>query len=267
MFIVSVFTLLALATFGAATVAPGYGDYNLIWHTDFGGRRNSLPRDDQFNIITGYLGYNAEAESYTRSTSNLRMSGSGTLQIVPQYENGRWTSGRIESKYTFTPTPGRVTRVEASIRFANRGGKQGIWPAFWMLGDSNRHGVSWPLSGEIDIVEVINGQSTGHGTLHCDTNPGGICNESNGIGAAVGFDNNGYNTWRFELDRRPQYWVDETLTWFVNGQQFHQIYGNDIGNEDIWNRVCHSPLFFVLNVAVGGFWVSQRAHVGRNCVY
>lgn len=267
MFIALLSMLLASATFGAATAAPGYGGFSLEWHTDFGGPRNSLPRDDQFNIITGYLGYNAEAESYTRNTANLRMSGSGTLQIVPQWDGGRWTSGRIESKYTFTPTPGRVTRVEASIRFGNRGGKQGIWPAFWMLGDSNRHGVSWPLSGEIDIVEVINGQSTGHGTLHCDTNPGGICDESNGLGAAVDFDNSGYNTWRFELDRRPDDWTRETLTWFVNGQLFHQISGERIGNEDIWNRVCHSPLFFVLNVAVGGYWVSLGAHAARRRIY
>src|SRR5215210_6669332 len=37
---------------------------------------------------------------------------------------------------------------------------QGIWPAFWTLG-YDIDTVSWPASGEIDIVEMVGGGSGG----------------------------------------------------------------------------------------------------------
>lgn len=44
----------------------------------------------------------------------------------------------------------------------------GVWPAYWMFGPN------WPASGEIDIVEGVNTQSTDQVTLHtaagCDIN-------------------------------------------------------------------------------------------------
>lgn len=130
-----------------------------------------------------------------------------TLQLVPRKDSstvGGWTSGRLESQYIFTPQAGQVTRVEASIRLGNnpQWNKQGIWPAFWILGDSLRHGGSWPSCGEIDILESINGLATGYGTLHCDIIPGGVCNEGGGIGGSVNITNpNEFHTWRLEIDR------------------------------------------------------------------
>jgi len=43
---------------------------------------------------------------------------------------------------------------------------QGLWPAFWMLGD-NIHAVGWPACGEIDIMENIGKEpSMNHGSIH-----------------------------------------------------------------------------------------------------
>ena len=39
----------------------------------------------------------------------------------------------------------------------------GSWPAIWMLGEN---GVDWPIHGEIDIVEVVNGDPTVVMSLH-----------------------------------------------------------------------------------------------------
>lgn len=247
--------LLAVVPAALATAPPAYPNFNLQWKSDFGGKEGSFPDEGNWNIITGNLGVNNELETYARSTDNVRISKSKTLELIPRHKNNKWTSGRLESKHTFTPAADKLTRVEASIHLATVGGKQGIWPAFWMLGDSIRHGTSWPLCGELDILETVNGQSTGHGTMHCDRSPGGICGEGNGIGSPVGFNPNGFTTWRLELDRRPKDWKKQTITWFMNGKQYQQISGARINNADIWSRVCHSPLFFILNVAVGGNWV------------
>jgi beta-glucanase (GH16 family) len=55
-------------------------------------------------------------------------------------------------------------------------------------------------------------------------------------------------------DRTASSWQGETITWFMDGHQFHQLTGSGINNEGVWAVLCHSPLFFILNNAVGGGW-------------
>ncbi|KAJ3494026.1 hypothetical protein NLG97_g4346 [Lecanicillium saksenae] len=234
-------SLLSLAAVTGAWDAPNYGGFNRVWQDNFAGNGGNLPNEGTWNIITGNLGVNNELEVYTRDSRNVQLSGGNTLQLVPWRNGGGWTSGRIESKYTFTP-PWRINN------------KQGIWPAWWMLGDSLRHGGGWPQCGELDILETVNGQLTGHGTMHCDTFPGGICNEGNGIGSSVGFPNQDWHTWRLEIDLRPGNWVDQSIVWYLDGNEFHRITGGRINNYNVWRSVAQSPLYFILNVAVGGNW-------------
>ncbi|PTB65703.1 glycoside hydrolase family 16 protein [Trichoderma citrinoviride] len=252
--------ILAFVGLSNAWAPPAYGGYNLVWNDAFSGNGGTSPNTGNWNIIVGNLNVNNELETYSSSTQNVQLSGGNTLQLVPWKDSstfGGWTSGRIESTYTFTPQPGKITRLEAAIRMGSnaQANKQGIWPAFWMLGDVLRHGGSWPSCGEIDILEQVDGQPTGHGTLHCDVYPGGICNEGNGIGGPVNFNNpNDFHTWRVEIDRTSNNWQAETLTWSLDGTNFFQITGSRIGDQNVWNNVAHSPLYFILNVAVGGSW-------------
>ncbi|KAL1874940.1 hypothetical protein VTK73DRAFT_10366 [Phialemonium thermophilum] len=250
-----------LAPLVAAFNAPGYSGLSLVWQDTFSGNGGTSPNGNNWNIITGNLGVNGELETYTSSTRNVQLSGGATLQLVPWRDSsvsGGWTSGRLESKYTFTPAAGRVTVAEAQIRFGSNptSAKKGIWPAFWLLGDSIRHGTPWPACGELDILETINGQLTGYGTAHCGTNPGGICNEPNGLGGSISIPDQGWHTWRIRFDRTPGNWQSESITWYRDGQQFQQITGSRIGDQNTWNALCHSPLYFIVNVAVGGSWVS-----------
>ncbi|TGJ86336.1 hypothetical protein E0Z10_g2406 [Xylaria hypoxylon] len=227
------------ATSVAAEAVPGYGGYNVVWQENFYGASGSLVEEGNWNIIERSRADNAnnEWQTYTRSNQNHQLSGGSTLQIVPLNNNG-WTSARLESKYVFTPSDGRRTMVEAKIRFGANGAaqKQGIWPAFWILGDSIRHGTGWPGCGEIDILEMVNGILTGYGTIHCDVAPGGICNE--------------YSV----IDRTPGSWADESITWYRDGAQFMQVTGGRINNVNVWNSLATAPLYIILNVAVGGDW-------------
>lgn len=43
----------------------------------------------------------------------------------------------------------------------------------------------------------------------------------------------------------------------MNDHQFHQIRGDQINDEQVWASLAAKPLFFILNVAVGGNWVSN----------
>ncbi|KAL7904029.1 glycoside hydrolase family 16 protein [Trichoderma velutinum] len=255
-----IITIITLVGAANAWASPVYSGFRLIWNDAFGGATGAPPNTANWNIISGYLGFNNELETYSSSINNVQLSGGSTLQLIPRKDNSTvrgWTSGRLESQYIFTPQAGQVTRVEASIRFGSnpQWNKQGIWPAFWILGDSLRQGGSWPSCGEIDILESINGLATGYGTLHCDIIPGGVCNEGGGIGGSVDITNpSEFHTWRLEIDRTANNWQMETLTWFRDGIKFFQIPGSRIGNQNIWNSIAHSPLYFILNVAVGGGW-------------
>ncbi|KAH6895944.1 concanavalin A-like lectin/glucanase domain-containing protein [Thelonectria olida] len=253
---------LALASLISTTLAwdaPTYSGFNRVWQDTFAGSAGTLPDTGNWNIITGYLNVNAELEVYTNSNANLQRSGGSTLQIVPlrdsSAQNG-WTSGRVESKYVFTPVAGRRTRVESQIRFGGNAiaNKKGLWPAFWMLGNVLRNGGSWPSCGEVDILETVNGLLTGYGTVHCNVYPGGICNEGNGIGGNIGIPDQGWHTWRVDFDRTPSSWQSETITWYMDGVQFHQVSGSRIGNQNVWNSLAHSGLYIILNMAVGGSW-------------
>lgn len=84
------------------------------------------------------------------------------------------------------------------------GGICGTWPAFWMFGPN------WPASGEIDIIEGVNAQTTDSITLHTASgcsiaNPNSLagtntlttnCNQDNGnTGCGVSTSaTNGYGT-------------------------------------------------------------------------
>lgn len=50
-------------------------------------------------------------------------------------------------------------------------------------------------------------------------------------------------------------WGSQSISWFLNGQQFNQITGSSIGNQGVWQSLTAKPLYLLLNVAVGGSWV------------
>ncbi|KAF3767214.1 family 16 glycoside hydrolase [Cryphonectria parasitica EP155] len=250
--------VLALVSLVAGWAPPGYSGFTEVWGADFPYAAGVAPDANNWNIITGYLNVNGEWEEYTSSSANVQCSGGQTLQLVPwkdsSTQNG-WTSGRIESKYTFTPTARKVTRAEAEIRFGTNdiSTKQGIWPAFWMLGDSLRHGGSWPACGELDVLETVDGILTGYGTAHCGTYPGGVCNEGTGIGSHIAIPDQSWHVWRVEWDRTSNNWETETIKWSMDGIVFQTLTGSQL-TQAIWTSLCHSPLYFILNVAVGGSW-------------
>ncbi len=172
--------------------------------------------------------------------------------IIPRKSaSGQWTSGRIESKATFTPEDKKVTRFESTLRFGDStpDKQRGIWPAFWMLGDSSRQGTGWPECGELDIMERINGEASGHGTPHC-----GAADECGVFTKTVPLPDNGFHDWAIEVDRTNADWKAQTITWLMDENKYNTITGTDLKEEAIWKSVAHSPLYFILNVAVGGNW-------------
>jgi beta-glucanase (GH16 family) len=147
---------------------PPVGQWTLVWSDEFDGTNGSSPSSTNWVMETGGGGWgNNELESYTARTENASIQ-DGNLVITARKEPYTGTDG-IARDYTSArmKTQGKFSwkygKVEARIKIPYG---QGIWPAFWMLGDDITT-VSWPTCGEVDIMENIGREpSIVHGTIH-----------------------------------------------------------------------------------------------------
>ena len=231
--------------------------WELAWSDEFEGPAGSPPDpgvwtpeigDGTANGIPGWG--NAERQTYTDDPANLALDGDGHLVIRALETHGdaprcyyggpcEYTSARIITQGALEVLYGRV---EARIKIPYG---QGLWPAFWMLGNDIDE-VGWPESGEIDIMENVGREpSTVHGTVH---GPG----YSGAAGIGRGFTlpdgqrfADGFHVFAIE-------WEPGRITWSVDGEPFSTITPADLPRGSRW--VFDHPQFLILNVAVGGHW-------------
>ena len=148
--------LLLLASGIASVMAQ---NWKLVWSDEFNG---STLDGSKWNIENHAGNTNNELEYYTNRAQNVHVS-NGNLAITAlkeEYGGRHYTSGRINTDGKFSILYGKF-EMRAKLPYG-----QGIWPAFWMLGN-NIHQVGWPTCGEIDIMETIGKDpSHNHGTLH-----------------------------------------------------------------------------------------------------
>ena len=245
-------TVLGLTAFAVTGPAAGVADAaigGLVWADEFNGPAGQAPDAGRWRYDIGGSGWgNSELEYYTNRTANSALDGAGNLVITARRENpsgfGCWygscqyTSARLLTAATFTQTYGRF---EARMRIP-RG--QGLWPAFWMLGN-NIGSVGWPNSGEIDIMENVGFEpSTVHGSAHGPGYSGGspLTGQYSLPGGQAFAD--GFHT--FTVD-----WEPGAITWYVDGIQYSRKTPADT-NGNPW--VYDHPFFLIMNVAVGGIW-------------
>ncbi|WP_278712905.1 family 16 glycosylhydrolase [Eubacterium ventriosum] len=218
--------------------------WKLVWSDEFDG--DSL-NTDVWTRETGGSGWgNNELQYYTDRTDNSYVS-DGTLKIVAKrenYSNCRFTSARLKTagKKSF-----KYGKMEARIK-VNGGNQDGVWPAFWMMGDD---GTAWPWCGELDIMEHANSRNYVEGTIHW--NAGGssyntpynhIFWGSYSVPAYYYYsdNNNGINGWH----TYGVIWDENTIKWYVDNNIYLTAYLND--DNAYAFRKNH---YFLLNLALG----------------
>ena len=211
--------------------------WELTWQDEFTGPELDLTRWTP--EIGGHGWGNAESQFYTdRSENAFIEDGRLVIQVLEEsYQGKRFTSARLITRDNFVQ---RYGRFEARIQIPTG---QGIWPAFWMLGDDIGE-VSWPQCGEIDIMENI-GSEPGliHGTIH---GPG--YSGANGIGKPFGLPGTGRFTNDFHVFAVE--WEPEEIRWYVDDVLYNTVTPSDVPGEWVYDH----PFFLLLNVAVGGYW-------------
>ena len=241
--------------------APPSG-WSTVWSDDFTGASGTGVNTSNWLYDTGtsYPGGAAnwgtgEVETATNSTNNVYQDGGGHLVIKPINSGGSWTSGRIETQRTdFAAPAGGQLEVSASIQQPNPASGLGYWPAFWMLGAAARPvgATNWPSIGEIDAMEDVNALSEVAGTFHCGVDPGGPCNETNGLGSGLTSCSGcqtGYHTYSIIIDRTNT--SAEQIRWYKDGAQYFSVNESQVGTST-WQAAVDHGFFIILNVAIGG---------------
>jgi beta-glucanase (GH16 family) len=207
-------------------------NWQIVWQDEF---TSGVSADWVFETGTGSGGWgNNELEYYRRENATVS---NGQLVITAKREafgGMQYTSARMKTQ---GKKSWKFGKIEARIAMPSF---QGVWPAFWMLGD-NIGSVGWPACGELDIMEHVNTGGTVYGTAHWS--------DPNNNYASYGG-----NTTLGSLTAFHNYWIEwdaSLVKWFVDGVKYHEINiaGGINGTGEFSNN-----FFILLNLAIGGNW-------------
>jgi beta-glucanase (GH16 family) len=211
----------------------------LVWADEFttDGTLNSTLWN--FDIGIGQNGWgNNELQYYTNRSQNIEVK-NGMLHITAlkePYLGSSYTSAKITTKGLFEQKHGRF---EAKIKLP---WGQGLWPAFWLLGDDANGTVLWPQIGEIDIMEYRGQQPTiTHGSVH---GPG--YSAGNAITKSYTLLNDRFDTdfHIFGIEWGPKY-----INFYVDDVLYNQITPKDVTGDWVFDN---NEFYIIMNLAVGG---------------
>jgi beta-glucanase (GH16 family) len=250
---------------GVGSLSVGGKTYNPSWCTEFNGAAGPAPLAGYAYNLGNNGGWgNGEAEVYcgppgyptnptqcpttfSTSTAPVYIDGSGHLVIQPRNVGGTWISGRMVTAGGQTFQYGIL---EASIQLPDMN-PEGLWPAFWGLGNNINTGTPWPNCGETDILEdwspsVLGGAGDAgeNSTIHTmDTGGTGVSTRYLfPSGQAV---NTGFHTY-------GMIWSANEVQYFVDNpsQPFATLTPSSLPAGDVWPF--NQPIFIILNEAIGG---------------
>jgi beta-glucanase (GH16 family) len=262
---------LALAALGVVLLAASPGvaaeqPWRLVWSDEFEGDQLDETRWTHAADCGG--GGNNERQCYVVSQDTVSVR-DGLLRLTAikrrtrglanpwagptgPMKTGDYASGKIVSQGKASWLYGRI---EARARVP---GGQGVWPAIWMMPETNAYG-GWPRSGEIDILETINlgapcaaceggRENRIFGTIHFGKGSGEAHRQHSGP-FPMPPSADGFHVYAVE-------WSPGQIDWFVDGVRYFRATAED------WKPVddkagpapFDQPFHLILNLAFGGAW-------------
>jgi beta-glucanase (GH16 family) len=201
-----------------------------------------------WNVIVTGRTVNNEQQAYVDSSETVRLvngagaegAANGALQIRARHRPGfmtpegrafDFTSGRLDTRGKMTFTYGTVA---ARIKLT---AGQGLWPAFWALGDG-----PWPATGEIDIMENVGERDWTNVALH---GPGYSGNTP--LVARRPFSpSNDIAGWHvYSMD-----WTPDGFVFKVDDEIFYEVPKTKVEQYGRW--AYDNPKYLIVNLALGG---------------
>jgi beta-glucanase (GH16 family) len=221
--------------------AQALANWVLSWSDEFNAEAGTKPDQTYWSYDLGGGGWGVmQLQSYTNLAANAATDGMGNLAIVAIKDaQGNFTSARIKTQNKFQQAYGRF-EIRAKVVTGN-----GMWPAFWMLGD-NFDTAGWPQCGEIDIMEVRgtqpfkNGGSL-HGPGYSGMHPLSGSYSLPDSGPKLSDD---FHIYAIE-------WETNVVRFYVDDNLYETHTPADIP-ADAGPWVYDHPFFILINVAVGG---------------
>ena len=215
-----------------------YPGMNMVWSDEFNGTTLNTS-DWNYDVGDGCpnCGWgNNELEYYTAGDNLYFQNGKMIIEARKENKNGKsYTSTRLT---TLNKKSFKFGRVDIRAKLPSG---QGIWPAFWMLGD-NFTTAGWPACGEIDIMEMLGHQPNKvYSTIHYKSGTGSRNIEKNLVNTASLADEFHVYSLVWETDKIKTMLDDKVIGEFSAAE----VSGNYPFNE---------KFFFLFNVAVGGNW-------------
>lgn len=225
-------------------VPPGY---SLVWQDEFDNPRNedgSLPLPGkEWWFETGNNGWgNHEAQNYVAGvlgTDTVAKINDGYLVISAvkpdnPYEGSDYISARMNTKQAWT-----YGYFEMRAKMPKG---RGTWAAFWMMPENFQ---SWPLDGEIDIMEYVGYQpNITHTAIHTETYNHSIGTEKSAM--------KDIKTAETDFHIYGLEWTEDEITTYVDGVAFFSFKNDKSGNKKTWPF--DMPFYVKLNLAIGGDW-------------
>ena len=271
--------IFALCSVLCVLMACSKPEYQLVWSDEFDGNTLNTAYWNVEDNARG--GGNAELQYYTPKNitiENHPVTGERCLVLNAQREdfgNRPCTSARLNTQDKVTVEYGKV---EARIAFPHTA--DGLWPAFWMLGNNlaknlgnddsidkqaeelaKQQRVVWPKCGEIDICELGHHYGIENGIQ--DRYFNGACHwgESFNNGAYPNYGQ--FNTADYPVQGDFHLftleWTEDSIAMYLDKDQYPDVapyFQLSLRGKEI-NEPGHyfnHPFYLVLNLSVGGFF-------------
>ena len=225
---------------------PSIEGYTLEWSDEFNGSTIStvnwvheIGDGTDYGLPVGWG--NNELQLYTNASQNSYLEvindDNGALVIEAtesapgEYHSAKLTTSGLRSF--------RYGKIDARIKLPTA---QGMWPAFWMLGD-NFSTLGWPGCGEIDILELVGFEpNTIRGNIHyVDSDQSYASAEGDPAIIAESFSED-YHQFGIE-------WTPNEITYLLDDIVYKTVSIDDDGMKEF-----DRSFYLILNVAVGGNW-------------
>ena len=217
-------------------------EWKLAWSDEFNGK--GLPDTSKWVYDFGNWGWgNNELQYYTTGrTENARQENGNLIIEAKKNDNGLpWTSARLTTR-------GKVSFIYGKIEFrAKLPIGRGSWAAGWLLGDDYVDEKSWPICGEVDVLEQvgyendsISGDGKAHASVHCGAYYFKKNNQRTAITKVKNMENE-FHSYTIE-------WLPKGMKIFIDGKEYFDYH--DTSNPLTWPF--NKPQNIILDMAIGG---------------